>query len=324
MFAILRSALPWFFLIGASVPAQVTTAPGQSSAQGEPVALETVPRVPGVAALLRGLNAGVSYSAVHNSSVGWYTVLTPAISYSFSPHYSADASASIYFHRLIDNPNPATAMAERLVVDNESAGDTLVGFHATYLPTALSDTVSAYLGAPTGDRNAGLGTGRFTYDLSNHTERSAGQFAFLLDLGIGNSSNVFNSLVNRNFSSVGALAQFQAGTTVAFSHRSYFEAFAYEQLPLGSQTVYSSVGQPGVPTQQVSSGSAFAEDNGFVTLAGIPLNRHLTLSGYYNRSLRRQTDTVSFGFTYVVRGVGRHEQLSEIDRALREAEKGNP
>jgi len=45
-----------------------------------------------------------------------------------------------------------------------------------------------------------------------------------------------------------------------------------------------------------------AEDNGFTTMAGFPLTHHVTLSGYYNRSLRQHLDTVSFGVTYVLCG----------------------
>jgi hypothetical protein len=63
-----------------------------------------------------------------------------------------------------------------------------------------------------------------------------------------------------------------------------------------------------------------SEDNGFTTSIAIPLTDHLTLSGYYNRSLREHLDTVSTGITSVLRGTARHRRLSLIDRALREAE----
>jgi len=71
-------------------------------------------------------------------------------------------------------------------------------------------------------------------------------------------------------------------------------------------------------------GSKLSEDNGITTSLSIPLNAHLTWSGYYNRSLRQHVDTVSTGFTYVLRGSPRNKRLSMIDRALREAEGANP
>ncbi len=281
-----------------------------------------MPRVPGVATLFDGVNAGLSFSAVHNSSVGWYTVLTPAVSYTFSRHYSGDASASVYLHRMIENQDPATASAQPFVVDNASAGDTLFGFHATFLPESLLDTISAYVTAPTGDQSAGLGTGKVTFDFTNHVEHYQRQFGMLLDLGVGNSSNVFNNLVNRNYSSFGGLAEFQSGTILWLPRRTYFESVAYEQLPIGSQTVYSSVAPPGSSSPPSAAGTSFAEDNGFITYAGIPLADHFTLSGYYNRSLRRRSDTVSFSLTWVLRSSGDRKHLSMIDKAIREAEKG--
>jgi hypothetical protein len=78
---------------------------------------------------------------------------------------------------------------------------------------------------------------------------------------------------------------------------------------------------PPAPTPVATSGAI--EDNGFTTIVGVPLNDHLMLSGYYNRSLRQDLDTVSFGMTYVIRGRKRRS-LSMIDRAIREAEGANP
>ena len=304
------------------IAAQVAAAPGQTAPEA-PKNVQTVPRVPGVRTLFKGLNAGVTYSAVHNSVIGWYTILTPAISYTFSQHYSADVSGSLYLHRLIENHNPATASTEHLVVDEASAGDMLLGFHATFLPKSLLDTVTAYLTAPTGDSSAGLGTGKFSFDISNHTEKYFNQIGLLLDLGAGNSSNVSNNLVNQNYSSSGGLAHFQTGAILWLPMHSYFESTAYEDLPMGSQTVYNAVGSQG-SSPQPPSGANYAEDNGFINFAGIPLTDHITFSGYYNRSLRRQTDTVSFGITYVLRGTHRDKHQSMIDRAIREAEKATP
>jgi len=310
-------------LLVTAVQAQVTTAPAQSNTPVQSKTVATVPRVPGLTTLFSGLNSGVSFSTVHNSAIGWYSVLTPGISYTFSPHYSADASTSIYLHRrVLQGTTPRTEM---LVVQDGTAGDTLIGLHATYVPGSLIDTISAYLSAPTGDQSAGLSTGKVTFDFSNHLERYHNQLGLLLDLGVGNSSLAANSLLNRNYSSVGGLGDFQTGAVLWLPKHSYFEAIAYEQLPFGSQTVYTSDGEHEHYPQLIVTGTGFAEDNGFVTFAGIPLAEHFTLSGYYNRSLRRKTDTVSFGITWVLRSPSRQsDEDSMVDRAIREAEKGNP
>ncbi len=297
--------------------------------------IQAIPRVPGVSTLLDGFNAGVTYSGVHSSSVGWYSMVTPAISYTFSERYSADASTSIYINRLIANTDPATQATQPLVTDGADPGDTLIDFHATFYPGSLTDIITASLTAPTGNRSKGLGAGQVTYDFDNHTERYYNKLGFLVDFGIGNSSGLFNDLVVKDYTSVGTLAHFQAGAVLWLPRRTYIEAVAYEQLPLGSQTVYRAVergedvrandddgggANPNPPPPAAVTVSTASEDNGFTTFAGIPLTDHITLSGYYNRSLRQRLDTVSVGVTFVLRSKPSKRSLSMIDRALREAE----
>lgn len=318
----------------ASAHAQVTAAAGVAPVH-VPEKVQSVPRVPGLGTVFGGLNAGVTYSGVHSSAVGWYSVMTPAVNYTFSRRFSADASSSIYFHHPILNPNTSTAATQPLVDGGINAGDTLIGFHAFFEPGSLQDTVTASLTAPTGDKANGFGTGQPTYDFSNHLERYFNQLGVLVDLGAGDSSGLFNNLVFKDYNSVGGLAHFETGLVYWFPRRTYFEAVAYEQLPLGSQTVYQIVARGGDVRGNEDSGggnpptptpppvpikiSPVVEDNGFTTFAGIPLSEYFTLSGYYNRSLRQHLDTVSFGVTYVVRGRSRRK-LSMIDRALQEAE----
>jgi hypothetical protein len=296
--------------------------------------IQAIPRVPGVSTLLDGFNAGVTYSGVHSSSVGWYSMVTPAVSYTFSERFSADASTSIYINRLVANTDPATKATRPLVTDGADPGDTLIGFHASFYPGSLTDIITASLTAPTGDRSEGMGTGQVTYDFNNHTERYYNKLGFLVDLGIGNSSGLFNDLVVKDYTSVGTLAHFQAGAVLWFPRRTYIEAVAYEQLPLGSQTVYRAVERgddvrandddggtnPNPPPPVAVTVSTAAEDNGFTTFVGIPLVDHITLSGYYNRSLRQRLDTVSVGVTFVLRSKPSKRSLSMIDRALKEAE----
>lgn len=313
----------------AGLHAQVTAAAGIAPTHA-PQNVTRVPRVPNVSTLFDGFNAGVTYSGVHDSASGWYTVASPAVSYTFSERYSADASASMYFHRLVQNTDPATAATQPRVVEPVNAGDTLIGFHAFFEPGSLQNTITASLTAPTGDKSQGLGAGQVTFDFSNHTERYFKQVGLLLDVGAGNSSGLFNTVVSKDYSSVGPIAHFQAGAVFWFPGRIYLQSVAYEQLPLGSQTVYQTVkrkkhgkgdddgdGNSPAPTP-ITTPTAF-EDNGFTTIMGIPLNDYLTLSGYYNRSLRQDLDTVSIGMTYVIRGRKRRT-LSMIDRALQEAE----
>lgn len=299
--------------------AQVTATPVETPA-AQPEKLEQVPRVPGVGTLFRGFNAGIAYSGVHSSAIGWYSVLTPAVSYSFSRHYSADINASIYFQHLVETQIPRAAPGDFESSNENAPGDTLFGFHAAFNPSIFDYTATVYVSAPTGDTSAGLGAGKATFDFSNHAVHYVHQVGLLVDLGVGDSSSLFNSLVVRDSTSLGNLAHFQAGAIFWLPGRSYIQSTAYEQLPFGSQTVYTTLSPPGAPVRTATSISGVSEDNGETTSVAIPLTDHCTLSGYYNRSFRQHTDTVSVGLTYVLRGTPRRKGLSMIDRALREAE----
>jgi len=270
------------------------------------------------------LNAGVSYFGVHNSSIGWYSVATPAISYTFNEHYSTDVSASVYLHRMVQDLDPG-APPGQLKLDSVDAGDTFIGFHASYDPEYFQNTISASLSLPSGDSSEGLGTGRVGFDFTNHTVRYFKRVGFLVDIGAGNTSTLSNDIVTKNYSSSGALAHFQAGT-IFWMKGSYLETSAYEQLPIGSQTVYSSAPPPGPGSSSPppSSSTSASEDNGLTVVIGIPITGTLTAVSYYNRSLRQHSDTVSLGVTYVLRGSRRRKWLSMIDRALREAETEKP
>ena len=72
-----------------------------------------------------------------------------------------------------------------------------------------------------------------------------------------------------------------------------FEAEAYEELPLDNNLVYSTTGK-GKKKVTTSTNIDPAEDNGFLTSLDIPLSRRVTMSGFYNRSLRDRDDVGGF------------------------------
>lgn len=288
--------------------------------------IEQTSRVPGTRARLRGLNAGLTFSGVHDSLIGWYTVATPAVSYTFSRHYSSDASVSIYPTRQVLNPPSAADPTSgelptlNLVTVMGEVGDTFIGLHGSFNRRAHHNTATAYFTLPTGDRSSGLGTGKVTFDFSDHLEQTFKRTSFLLDVGAGDSSGLFNNIVTKDYSSIGALAHIQMGVTLWLPGSNYIQSVAYDQIPFGTQTVYSAVGLPGAPGSTVITGEKVGEDDGITTSWGIPLSDHLAITGYYSRSFHQQTNTTSFGMTYLVRGTLRRKWLSMIDRALREAE----
>ena len=322
------------FSSGMSAQAPARPAASGASASGatpglqESPSLQSAPRVPGVSSAFQGFNAGINYSAVRNTSIGWYSVVTPALSWAFNSHYSADVNTSVYFKRRYTTTTTTGGTTKQTIVDTaEDAGDTLFGLHAAFATRAVEDTVSATISAPTGDVTAGLGAGRVTFDFTNHLERSKGQAGYFLDLGAGNSSYLFNNSVERNSSSQGGLAHFLVGAQGWIADHVFLEQVIYEQLPFGTQTIYAKdekppPGQPPPPPgAKVSTGAS--EDNGLTTYFGVPAGGNVNLSGYYNHSLRQHSNTVSFGVTWVLRG-SNHKWSALVDRALKEAERTNP
>ncbi|MDR3734383.1 MAG: hypothetical protein P4L10_02480, partial [Acidobacteriaceae bacterium] len=109
---------------------------GQTKSHEVPDAshLEDVPRVPGVTTYWRGFNAGVTFSGVHDSSTGWYTVATPAVSYTLTSRYSADTSISIYPSRQVQTQNFGPQQTQQFVLHVGDLGDTFIGLHASFTP----------------------------------------------------------------------------------------------------------------------------------------------------------------------------------------------
>jgi hypothetical protein len=296
-----------------------------------PSVLAEAPRVSGLSYHLRKVNAGVTLTSVHDSAVGWYTLVTPAIAYYFSPHYSMDLSMPVYLYRLAEvqtttqppparpgqPPPPPVITTSQLSAHTFDPGDIFLAAHASFAQKRISETLTPSLTLPSGDSNDGLSTGRVTFDVDSHTALWLPRSAMLLDLGSGDSTSLFNRFVTRNYTSLGYLAHFQLGLMLALPYRSSFQSVAYEQLPLGDSKIYTALPGPGDRT--VVSGRSVSEDNGFTSALSVPLSRHLTLQGYYNRSLRLHTDTVGMGITFVARGQEtRKQEPSYYDQLLKQ------
>jgi hypothetical protein len=279
---------------------------------------------PAAGSAFNGFNAGVTIAGVHDAYVGWYNAVTPALSYSFSPRYSADVSMSIYPYRYAPDLAAATSTTDTpFIFAGGDLADMLIEVHATFEPGQFSNVVTASMALPTGDRNDGLGTGRVTFNLDNRIEHYVGRTGFLLDIGGGNSSAFANRLVTEDDAALGPLAQFQTGILTWLTRDISLQSIAYEQLPIGDQKTYRTVFTPRGPAVEVT-GHKVTEDNGFTTSLFVPLNSHTTWTTSYNHSLRLRLNTVSFGFTFTWKSPSQQRGKSLIDRAIREAESTSP
>jgi hypothetical protein len=282
-------------------------APISSSPQSEG------PEVPRLSGALHGLNAGLTISGVHDSTTGWATIATPSIGFAFNDIFSVDATIPIYMYRLAESRATKPKPSQQLVNQRGEPGDMILSLHAQFVPKVFEYQLTGAVTAPSGDEEYGLTTGRSTFDIDNHFERTFWRITPTLSLGGGDSTTLVNRLVTKNYTSLGPLAHFQAGLGVQLMRGIGFESDAYEQLPIGDQKIYGP-SRKGQPT--VVIGHNVSEDNGFTNSLDVPLDGHTTLSAYYNRSLRVHTDTVSIALTYVLRAPPQPDE-SVIDELFR-------
>jgi hypothetical protein len=250
----------------------------------------------------KGYNLSLGTTSQHDSSNGWSSLLTPDVAFRFNSKFSVDAVTPIYTYINVLLTGGTTAKPTMTPETRHfSPGDTsLNGHFETSFPFADYD-LTATLGLPTGEKKAGLGAGQVTYNVNNHLERSFGLVTPDVELGIGDASDLVAQAVRKSYTSVGPLAYFQAGVSLQLPRSMNFSADAYEELPLANETVYSTTGR-GKKKKTTAHNAGPAEDNGFLNELDIPLNRHATLTGFYNRSLRSHIDTAGFSLTFLLKG----------------------
>ena len=255
----------------------------------------------GTIPVLKGFNASLGTMSQHDSSSGWSSLLTPNVAYRFSPYFSMDAGVPVFMYINIDaNVGTTAKPVYRYSPQKGVFGDTQLSFHleAPGHPVNYYGTIS--MGMPSGNTDFGLGAGKVTYDINNHFEKTFWRFTPDIEFGEGDTSRLVDERVLKNYTSVGIITHFQAGTAVELPRNISFEADAYEILPLKPNLVFSTTGR-GKKQVTTTTNVGPAEDNGFLTLLDIPLSPHVTLSGYYDRSLRDHDDVGGFSFTFLMR-----------------------
>jgi hypothetical protein len=249
----------------------------------------------------KGFNASVTTISQHDSTNTWSSMLFPNAVYRFNRYFSIDASSLVYTYiNYLSNIGNDAKPVYTWAIHGGIWGDTTVSFqgNARALSTNYSGTFS--LGLPSGNTEHGLGAGQVTYNFNNHFERSFRMFTPDIELGLGDTSNLVDQRILKSYISVGPMAHFQAGTYVDLPRNMTFEANAYEELPLDTNIVYS-VTTKGRRKITTATNTDPTEDNGFMTSLDIPMSPHVTLSGFYDRSLRNRIDVAGFSLTYILR-----------------------
>ncbi len=256
---------------------------------------------PGVIPVQKGYNLSLNTTSQHDSSNGWSSLLNPNAAYRFNKNFSADVTVPIYDYIVVEVEGGTTAKPTYTNQRKDFVfGDTALNGHFQVSPSLFSYELTGTLGLPSGNDKYGLGAGEVTYAFLNSFDHSFGIFTPTVELGLSNSSSLDQTRVRKAYTSVGTFAVFQAGTAVDLPLSMNFSAIAYENLPIAASTIYSTTGR-GKKKVTTAVGKSQAEDNGFETSLDIPLTTHVTLSGFYNRSLRSHIDTAGFSFLFLLK-----------------------
>ena len=261
----------------------------------------------GIVPRATGFNASVISSSQYDSITGWANILTPSLAWRFNRYVSADVATPLFLYmRSQRMVQPATGPPHLdTTISHGLPGDTTMALHLgspSFTMGKLGDfynVLTGSLSAPTGSVPDGIGAGKVTYNVTNHLQ-SASFLSPYIDLGIGSTSRLQNRRVQRSQTSRGQLANFGVGVSMELPRASTIYLEGYEQLPLGSQTIYQVDGRTGRPDATQNS-NGLAEDNGINLSVDIPMAPHIIWSGFYSRGLRLHEDTVGFAFTLLLR-----------------------
>lgn len=255
----------------------------------------------GIIPVTKGFNLSLGTSSQHDSSNGWSSILTPNLAYRVNRYLSFDASVPLYTYVNVYSNIGTTAKPLYTYNSRSGAfGDTSVSVEGDLSFASIDYSGTVSMGLPSGNTGFALGAGQVTYNINNHFERSLGIFTPDIELGYGDTSALIDQRVLKSYLAVGPMAHFQAGTAVDLPFRTTFEADAYEELPLDTDLVYSTTGK-GKKKVTTATNIDPSEDNGFITSLDIPLSPHVTLSGFYSRSLRDHNDVAGFSFTFLMK-----------------------
>ena len=267
--------------------------------------------VAGVIPFTPGFNASLATLSQHDSTDGWSSLLTPDLAYRFNRHYSINVEVPVFAYLNVSTSQTVTTKGVTTTTysyatRNFLLGDTTLSGQFEAHPRFFDYNVTTTLGMPTGDDANGLGAGQPTYEINNHLEHPfRGYITPELELGIGDSASLTDMRLRKSYTVVGTNAHFQFGLGFSLPWNINFTSDAYENLPLAAQTITTTTtnGKKGKQLKIITTTSqeSIGEDNGFLNTLDIPLNGHVTLSGFYNRSLRNKIDTAGFSLTFLLR-----------------------
>jgi hypothetical protein len=261
----------------------------------------------------KGFSMYTNFEQTHDSSSNWSSVLDENVTYDFNKVFAMGVGVPFYlsYNQVDTSITTGTTTSTQPVLTQayNSIGDVRLALKFS-TPTPVVRYVATITGtAPTGDTSSGISTGRATADFNNHLEFDLGPVTPLAELGIANTNSLIN-MVRRPYSTLGALSHFKGGISLPLMKSLSIEFAGYENLPIGTQKLYSheyvkggsgsslnaGKGSASKIFQQAASiiGTGFDEDNGFSTALDSNFGKRLDVSLRYDHSVRQELDTFAF------------------------------
>ena len=255
-----------------------------------------------------GFYASSSAGASYNTSSGWSSDLNSAVGYDISEHFGVEAGMPFYALTSTTRIDNAGQQVQRSHYN--SLGDAYLTFNGGRDFDTVNYSATLTATAPTGDREAGISTGRATFNLNNRIEHDFNRVTPFVEGSIGDSLTSTRRY-RRAFTTLGLVSELQGGATVDLSKRFSLEGSVYDDVGFGNQKVYSHrVGKGsagGTKTGKnrpfdlayLTQGSAsLAADHGLAAVFSVHATSRVDAELAYNRSLHYSTDTVSFTVAY--------------------------
>lgn len=123
-------------------------------------------------------------------------------------------------------------------VQATGVGDSFLTLTFTPIASGVAWTTCLTGYAPTGSSDLGLGTGRTLVNWNNHLEHDFAAWAPYADLGLANTT-IARRVLRRAYTSLGKVANLDAGGQVSLGTRVTLDFSGYADLPSGAQKIYS-------------------------------------------------------------------------------------
>jgi hypothetical protein len=243
------------------------------------------------------------------SSLGGILRLDTTAGYSFGRHFSVDAGLPVYFVR------PSTSAAEGGLPDTNGIGNAYLQFRLLF-PSSTVNYSTVLTGAvPTGDKAAGLSTGRVTVDWTSRFDHTFSRVTPFGDIGFANTASD-TPLFIRPYTTFGFVTHLEGGVVYRLAKFLDAGAGAYAIEPAGKQTAIPILSATDSdPTTTTASGkgsgrssgedasaaappadpAALVRDDGVSVWGTVRTSKFLSLQIGYTRSIHYELNALTFG-----------------------------